>query len=85
MTNKPDTVGGDEVRDPWKHIHYAPTDRPIMGYDAAHGFQSIVRQNIQGEWECVSYQGTMMGTGFYPTHFAELHKPPQHVHLRILA
>lgn len=38
---------------------------PSRGYEA----KAI---KINGEWECVSFDGKLMGVGFYPTHFQYL-------------
>lgn len=57
---------------PWQPIESAP-DGPIWACDAAWRYEArVVRSGA--EWECVNFDGTRMGVGFYPTHWMPL--PP---------
>jgi hypothetical protein len=58
----------------WKPIESAPKDTPIYACEEAHGYFGNVIWN-GSEWEAVNFQGSLMGIGFYPTHWAPITSP----------
>ena len=60
----------------WQPIETAPIDRPILATSAIYGQWAIVEANEFAEWECLSFELSPMGVGFYPTHWMPLPPPP---------
>lgn len=50
-------------------------DAPVLVCDNKRGYVSVGRF-IKPEWECTDYRGTLMGLGFYPTHYIPLQEMP---------
>jgi hypothetical protein len=58
----------------WMPIETAPKDTPIYACEEAHAYFGNVVWN-GSEWEAVNFQGSLMGIGFYPTHWAPITSP----------